>query len=187
MQKLCIFCGSKAGHDPIFIDAARETGHLLADMKITLIYGGASTGIMGEIASSVLNNGGKVIGIMARESLGKEVANDSLTQLILVDSLAERKGAMLNLGEAFIALPGGIGTIEEFSEMFTLRLMGLHNKPCGLLNVKGYFDPFLAFINNTIAEGFMKEKYRSLLHVSNSPAELLKHLENNQQLARTIL
>jgi len=176
MESICIFCGSKSGLDTIYTKSAIKLGEILAKRNIRLIYGGASTGIMGALAKSVVENGGNVTGVMARETLSKELPNTKVSKLILVDSLSERKQTMLLLSEAVIALPGGIGTLEEFSEMFTLRLLSLHHKPCGLLNTNKYYDPFISFIDNSIKEGFMSKKYRSLLIVKDDPISLLDEI-----------
>ncbi len=150
MNRISIFCGSSNGTRPEYLQVARRTGSLLADRGIGLVYGGANVGLMGAVADAALAKGGYVIGVIPRALVEKEVAHKHLTDLRVVGSMHERKATMAELSDAFIALPGGFGTMEEFVEVLTWSQLGLHAKPCGLLNVSGYYDPLLAFFRHAV-------------------------------------
>ena len=152
---------------------AKELGRVLATRKVGLVYGGARVGLMGVVADAVLAAGGQATGVIPAALVAKEIAHDGLTDLRVVQSMHERKTVMADLSDAFVALPGGWGTLEEFFETLTWGQLGLHQKPCGLLNVRGYFDRLLSFIEHSIEEGFVKREHRSMMAVSASPAELL--------------
>ena len=176
MRSVCVFAGSNAGVRDQYRAAADHLGRALAERGLTLVYGGAHVGLMGAIADAVLTSGGKVVGVIPESLVAKEVAHRALTELRVVPSMHERKALMSDLSDAFIALPGGWGTWEEFFEVLTWAQLGLHRKPCGLLNVLGYFNPLLAFVDHSMAEGFVRREYRSMMCVDTSPTGLLDRL-----------
>jgi len=173
MKSLCIFCGSSGGTKPLYLESARAVGAALAREKITVVYGGASVGVMGAIADGALSAGGRAIGVIPESLFSKEVAHEGLTTLHRVRSMHERKTLMYDLADGFIALPGGLGTLEEIFEIMTWAQLGLHQKPCGFLNVDGYFDALIQFLDRTVIEGFLKPKHRRLVLVENSLKKLL--------------
>ncbi|MED3689395.1 TIGR00730 family Rossman fold protein [Peribacillus butanolivorans] len=173
MKTLAVFCGSSKGASNVYLEAAKKLGKELAKRNITLVYGGACVGIMGAVADSVLETGGKVIGVMPSFLEKREISHKNLTELIVVDSMHERKAKMAELADGFIALPGGPGTLEEFFEIFTWAQLGLHHKPCGLLNINHYYDPLVALFNHMSDEQFLHEKYRSMALVDVEPNGLL--------------
>jgi hypothetical protein len=173
VKKLAVFCGSSNGASDVYIEGAKKLGEELAKRDIALVYGGASVGIMGAVADSVLDEGGHVIGVMPRFLDNREIAHKNLSELIIVDSMHERKAKMADLADGFIALPGGPGTLEEFFEIFTWAQLGLHHKPCGLLNINHYYDPLIALFNHMTEEQFLHEKYRTLALVDNDPKGML--------------
>jgi uncharacterized protein (TIGR00730 family) len=173
MRRVCVFAGSSAGVRPEYQSAAAELGRLLAARGIGLVYGGARIGLMGVVADSVLSGGGEAIGVIPKALVSKEVAHEGLSQLRIVGSMHERKALMADLAAAFIAIPGGWGTLEEFFEMLTWAQLGLHQKPVGLLNDLGYFDGLLSFIGHSIDEGFVHPKYRAMVVVAEEPRALL--------------
>lgn len=173
LQRVCVFCGSSPGADPRFMAAAKEVGSTLATHGIELVYGGANVGLMGALADSAMAAGGKVIGVMPRHLVGFEVAHTGLADLRIVDSMHERKALMAELSDAFIALPGGFGTLEETFEIVTWRQLGLHAKPVGLLNVAGYFDSLVSFLDRMVDERLLSPENRALLEVSESVGQLL--------------
>lgn len=176
IQRICVFCGSSLGKNPLYAETARELGRLLAARKIELVYGGGSTGLMGTIADATLDAGGKVIGVIPRPLATKELAHARLTEQHVVETMHERKGLMAKLADAFIAMPGGFGTFEEFCEVLTWAQLGLHVKPCALLNVEGYFDPLLALFNHSVEEGFVNPTHRELIVTARDPEALLEQL-----------
>lgn len=174
MQRICVFCGSSPGARPAYSAAARALGQALVAQGIELVYGGASVGLMGIVARTVLEGGGRVTGVIPRLLAEKEVALTSLDDLRIVDSMHERKALMAELSDGFIALPGGIGTIEEFVEVLTWAQLGIHTKPCGLLNSAGYYDGLLGFFDQMLAEGFIRPACRSTILVEQDPLSLLE-------------
>ena len=176
MKRLCVFAGSSAGSQPEYQRIAEDLGHALAERQIGLVYGGAKVGLMGVVANAVLASAGQVIGVIPQALVAKEVAHEGLTELRIVGSMHERKAIMAELSEGFIALPGGWGTLEEFFEVLTWGQLGLHRKPCGLLNARGYFDGLLSFVDHSIHEGFVRREYRSMISVANSPGKLIDML-----------
>jgi uncharacterized protein (TIGR00730 family) len=176
MRRICVFTGSNSGARAAYADAARELGTLLASRGIGLVYGGGRVGLMGTVADAVLAAGGEAIGVIPEALVAKEVAHTSLTRLHVVGSMHERKALMADLADAFLAMPGGWGTLEEFFEVITWAQLGLHRKPCGLLNVEGYFDGLLAFLDHSIRERFVRVENAALLAVAAAPAELLDRL-----------
>jgi uncharacterized protein (TIGR00730 family) len=174
LRRLCVFCGSSIGKRDAFQQAARELGRLLAAHGIELIYGGGNCGLMGALADEVLKNGGRVTGVIPKGLMGKELAHLQLTKLHVVADMHERKALMSSLADGFIALPGGFGTLEELFEVITWGQLGLQQKPIGLVNVEGFFDPVLELIDHAIGEGFVRPEQRQLLVSSASPKELLQ-------------
>jgi uncharacterized protein (TIGR00730 family) len=176
MMRVCVFAGSSPGSRPQYRAAAVELGRVLAARGIGLVYGGARVGLMGAVADAVLAGGGHVTGVIPRAMVEKEVAHDSLSDLRVVTSMHERKAMMADRADGFIALPGGWGTLDEFFEILTWAQLGLHQKPCGLLNVHGYFDGLLSFLEHSTTEGFVRHEYQSMIVVSDSPGGLLEQL-----------
>ena len=180
MKRICVFCGSSPGARPIYLNTARELGAELAARRIGLVYGGATVGLMGEVARSVLAGGGEVIGVIPRAMVTREVAFMDLADLRIVASMHERKAMMADLADGFIALPGGLGTLEEFCEILTWSQLGIHRKPCGLLNLDGYYDKLLAFLDYGVNERFIKEAHRSMTIVEESVTAMLERFETFQ-------
>jgi uncharacterized protein (TIGR00730 family) len=178
MKSLCVFCGSSPGTSPDYAAAAQRLGQLLADRGVGLVYGGASVGLMGTLANATLEAGGSVVGVIPRALWQREVGHTGLTELRVVESMHERKALMAELSDAFLALPGGLGTLEELFEVWTWALLGIHAKPCALLNVRRYFDPLLAFIDHATRELFIRHAHRDLLIVETDPERLLARLES---------
>ncbi len=173
MKSLAVFCGSRTGASDIYIEEAIKFGKELAQRKITLIYGGSSVGIMGAVADSIIEAGGNVIGVMPKFLDQKERSHKKLSELIIVESMHERKSKMSDLADGFIALPGGPGTLEEFFEIFTWAQLGLHQKPLGILNINHYYDPLIALFNHMTNEMFMEEKHRLMTLVDADAKGLL--------------
>ena len=177
IRRLAIFCGSNPGARPEYIVAARSFGKLLADRGIGIVYGGSNVGLMAALADAISEERGDIIGVIPRMLVEREVANTTLADLRIVDSMHERKRMMAELADGFIALPGGIGTLEEFFEIWTWGQLGMHDKPCGLLNVAGYFDPLLQFLDRAVEEKFVREVHRGMVVVESDPAALLARFE----------
>ncbi len=177
MKNICVYCGSCPGKRPEYIEAACNLAEQLVKNDIGLVYGGASIGVMGAVADAVLNAGGRVTGIIPEALAEKEVLHTGVTELKIVDSMHERKALMAELSDGFIALPGGLGTLEELFEILTWAQLGLHQKPCVLLNINGYYDGLAAFIDHAIEEQFVKEKHRDLLIIANRPDQAIKRME----------
>ena len=176
MRRLCVFCGSSVGNQPAYAEAARAMGALLAARGIGLVYGGGHVGLMGVIADAVMANGGEVIGVIPQTLADREIAHTGITELRVVDSMHTRKAMMAELSDGFIAMPGGVGTFEEFFEVVTWMQLGLHRKPCGLLNVIAFYTPLAAFIDQAVSEGFIKPVHRAAIVVDSDPARLLDTL-----------
>lgn len=172
-MRIAVFCGSSTGSDPVFIDQAKALGKQIAEDGHSLVYGGGNVGLMGIIADEVMDRGGKVVGVIPRLLKEREVAHEDISELFIVDDMHARKAKMAALSDAFVAMPGGAGTLEEIFEVWTWAQLGYHEKPCGFLNVEGYFDPLLTFIDSMCDKQFLKPIYRAMLLVSDSPAELL--------------
>lgn len=183
MQRICVFCGSNPGRDPAFLSAARAFGELLAERQIELVFGGGRVGLMGAVADAVLGGGGTAIGVIPQALAEKEVAHEDLTQLYVVSSMHERKSTMAKLSDAFVALPGGFGTLEEFCEVVTWAQLGLHSKPCGLLDVADFWKPLTQFFDLCVSAGFVGAAERELVLLESDPAALLGRLEGFQPLA----
>ena len=177
MKRVCVFLGSSAGLRPEYAEAARQLGRELARRNLGLVYGGANLGLMKILADTVLAEGGKVIGVIPQRLVEKEIAHQGLTELRVVGSMHERKAMMADLADGFIALPGGLGTFEEFFEVWTWGQLGLHAKPCGLLNVCGYFRHLIEFLDHAVDERFLREENRNLLLWATEPAKLFELFE----------
>ncbi|HSB01007.1 MAG TPA: TIGR00730 family Rossman fold protein [Anaerolineales bacterium] len=180
MKRICVFCGSSPGRGPQYIQAAKLLGYALASKNLGLVYGGAKVGMMGRIAESVLEKGGEVIGVIPKGLVEREVAFTGLSDLRVVGSMHERKALMAELSDGFIALPGGLGTIEEFLEVVTWAQLGIHAKPCGLLNVEQYYNSLLDFLDHTVSEQFVEGEHRSMILVDENPERLLQKFETYQ-------
>ena len=176
LQKFCVFCGSNPGGEPAYSEAAVNVGRLIASRGGRLVYGGGRVGLMGSVANAALEAGGEVIGVMPRSLVEKEIAHNGLTKLHIVESMHERKALMEKLSDAFLLLPGGFGSWDEFSEIVTWAQLGIHAKPCGILNVAGYYDPFLAQIDRAVAEGFVRPAHRNIVLVASDAGTLLSRL-----------
>ncbi len=173
MKRLCVFCGSSPGDDPRYMAGARELGQLLATTGIGVVYGGASVGLMGALADSALAAGGEVIGVLPQGLWDREVGHTGLTKLHIVATMHERKALMADLADGFITLPGGIGTLEEICEIPTWAQLGVHAKPCGLLDIAGYYAPLIALFDHMVAARFLKPEDRARVIVARDPAILL--------------
>lgn len=177
MRRICVYCGSNLGGRSLYTDAARELADVLVRHELELVYGGADRGIMGIIADAVLEAGGKVYGVIPEMLRGKEMAHRGLTELHVVASMHERKSKMAELADGFIALPGGFGTLEEIIEIVTWGQLQFHNKPCGLLNVDGFFDHLLAYLDHANQEGFLRPENRQMLLSEESASGLIRQFE----------
>lgn len=180
MKRITVFCGSSSGTDAIFLTQATELGQTLAKRNIELVYGGANVGLMGAVADGALKHGGKVIGVLPVFLQSKELAHNNLTELILVESMHERKTKMNDLCDGVIALPGGFGTLEELFEMLTWAQLGLHKKPIGILNTNGFYDALLVLIQTMVDKGFLKPSNQQMLLISDTIDELLVKMEKYQ-------
>ncbi|MFV5694080.1 TIGR00730 family Rossman fold protein [Flavobacterium sp. LB3P122] len=178
MKRITVFCGSSFGNEKNYELQAFLLGKVMAKKNIDLVYGGAKVGLMGAVADGVLSENGNVFGVLPRFLMSKEVAHDNLTELIIVESMHERKTRMNELSDGVIALPGGFGTLEEFFEMLTWGQLGLHKKPIGILNVDGFYDLLLEFIQKMVDNGFLKEINQKMILVSDNAQELLNKMEN---------
>ncbi len=176
-MKLCVYCGARRGDDPRYLEAAVDLGHRAARAGHTLVYGGGRIGLMGAVADAALEAGGRVIGAIPRALLEREVGHKGLSELIVVETMHQRKLAMAERADAFVALPGGIGTLEELFEMWSWRQLGYHDKPVALLNVAGYYDTLLAFMRTGVTAGFVPQAHHDLLLVRSDAASLLARLE----------
>ncbi|HSD22042.1 MAG TPA: TIGR00730 family Rossman fold protein [Anaeromyxobacter sp.] len=177
MRRVCVFCGSAPGSNGRYLEIAREVGRTLARRGLGLVYGGGSVGLMGAVATSALEAGGEVDGVIPRALEARELAHGGLTRLHRVASMHERKAKMNELSDAFVALPGGMGTLEELSEILTWAQLGLHAKPCGLLDVEGYYRPLVAYFDHAVAEGFLRPEHRQLVLVDGDVESLLGAFE----------
>ncbi|MEM9038103.1 MAG: TIGR00730 family Rossman fold protein [Actinomycetota bacterium] len=176
ITSLCVYCGSSPGHDPVYVETARALGRHLAERSVRMVYGGGAVGLMGRTADAVMAAGGEVTGIIPVGLFSREIAHQGLTELVEVDTMHTRKREMFDRADAFIALPGGLGTLEELAEILTWSQLGVHNKPVGVLDVDGYWQPFFDLLDRAVAEGFMKEENLALLVRGTDPAELLDAL-----------
>ena len=173
MKRLCVFCGANSGHDPRYGEAAAALGRGIAQAGLGLVYGGASIGLMGAVADGALKHGGEVIGVIPQTLVAREVAHHGLSDLRVVTSMHERKALMADLSDGFIALPGGVGTLEELFEVWTWSHLGLHRKPCGLLDVAGFYSGLGRFIDHVQQEGFLRDGVRNMLLMAEDPTQMI--------------
>lgn len=176
LASVCVYCGSSPGRNPAYIAAARRFGQTLARRGLGLVYGGARVGVMGALAEAALEAGGRVVGVIPRALAHREVAHDGLSELIVTESMHARKTIMADRADAFVALPGGIGTLEELFEVWTWTQLGFHGKPCGLLDVDGYFDALVRFLDHAVAEEYLQPAHRAILSIDRDPERLLDEL-----------
>ncbi|MBK8149668.1 MAG: TIGR00730 family Rossman fold protein [Acidobacteria bacterium] len=177
MKSITVFCGSNSGFRSEYAEAAKRLGNLFVSDGIRLVYGGGKVGLMGVIADEVMRGGGTVVGIIPDSLERKEVGHREVTELLVVDSMHERKAKMAEFADGFIAMPGGIGTFEEFFEILTWAQLGFHNKPCGILNIAGYYDGLLALCDNAVTEGFLRREHRQLIIEDSDPELLLSKMK----------
>lgn len=182
MKRICVFCGSRAGLNPVYSQAALDLADELHKQGLGLVYGGASVGLMGALASRMLELNAEVIGVIPEALIQKEFAHTGLSELIVVKTMHQRKFKMFELSDAFIALPGGFGTFDEFCEILTWAQIGYHTKPMGFLNVNSYFDLLIQQFDHGVREGFIRKEHRDFLIVSQSPAELMKEIQKRQEV-----
>lgn len=180
MKRIAVFCGASSGSNSIYKESATHVGQVLAQQQIELVYGGASIGIMGAVADSILAAGGKAIGVLPSFFTNREVAHEHLTQMIIVETMHERKMTMHDLSDGIIALPGGFGTMEELFEILTWGQLGLHQKPMGLLNVNGFYDPLIRMMDHMVSEGFLMEINRKMVLISDDIEALLVQMREYQ-------
>ena len=178
LTTICVFCASSPGLDPRYTEGARVFGELLARTGRRVVYGGGNTGLMGALADGVLSARGEIVGVMPRHLVEREVAHHGLTRLDTVTSMHERKARLSEMADAFVALPGGLGTLEEFAEIWTWGQLGLHRKPYGLLDVSGYWSSLLAFLDHAVAEGFMRPEHRAMVCVAQEAEALLEAMDH---------
>ncbi|MEQ9466085.1 MAG: TIGR00730 family Rossman fold protein [Ekhidna sp.] len=176
MKRIAIFCGSKMGNEPVYEQAARELTEALVKKGIEIVYGGGDVGLMGVVAETALENNGIITGVIPDKLYEMEVAHTGITKLYRVKDMHERKALMADLSDGFIALPGGVGTLEEMTEVMTWAQIGYHNKPCAFLNTKGYYDHFIAFFDHMEAEGFLYKSLSDQAIVESEPVELIARL-----------
>ena len=177
MDRLCVYCGSRSGHDPSFGAEAAAFGRELVERNVDLVYGGGGVGLMGVLAESVLDAGGDVIGVIPADLTERERLPDGLSEVRVVESMHERKRTMFDLASGFVALAGGLGTLDELFEMLTWAQLDIHDYPCGLLNVNGYYDELLAFLDTAVAAGFVADDHRELVRVHDDAGTLLEEFE----------
>lgn len=175
---ICVYCGSRLGQTAAFVEAAREVGHWIGSNGGQLVYGGGNNGLMGVVADATLASGGRVVGVIPQTLVEREFAKRDCTELHIVDTMHERKQMMAERSDAFLALPGGIGTFEELFEVWTWRQLGYHDKPIGLLDVGGYYAPLLTFLQSSVGHGFMNASQLDLLRIDSDPVELLEQLRD---------
>jgi len=185
MRRLCVFCGSSAGGPAVYADSTRHLGEAMARRGLGLVYGGGHIGLMGVLADAVLRGGGEAVGVIPQALVDKELAHAGLTELRVVETMHQRKAVMADLADGFAALPGGFGTGDELFEVLTWAQLGLHAKPVGLLNVAGYFDTLLAWLDHTVREGFLKPAHRRLLLEAAEHERLLDGLQSYRPAAET--
>jgi uncharacterized protein (TIGR00730 family) len=176
VRRVCVYAGSNPGSHPAYADAARALATTLAERGVGLVYGGGRVGLMGVLADTIIDAGGEAIGVMPQALIDREIGHRGLTELKIVDSMHDRKALMAELSDAFVAVPGGIGTLEELIEVYTWSQLGIHQKPCGVLNVRGYYDHLAAFLDHAVTQGFLRPQHRAVLSVASEPAELLDRL-----------
>ena len=184
MKNICIYCGSATGTNPEYVESARRVGATLVRRGLGLVYGGGRVGLMGVVADAVLGGGGRVVGVIPEALATREVAHEGLTELHVVADMHERKALMARSADAFLTLPGGIGTFEEFFETLSWAALALHHKPMGILNVAGYFDPLLALLDHAVGERFLRREFLELLVVSADPEAIVEELAEHTPSTR---
>jgi uncharacterized protein (TIGR00730 family) len=177
VERICVYAGSNHGSHPAYAEAAARLAQTLAERGIGVVYGGGKVGLMGVVADTALAAGAEVIGVMPQALIDREIGHGGLTELRVVDSMHERKAQMAEVSDGFVALPGDAGTLEELIEVYTWSQLGLHRKPMGVLNVRGYYDGLAALLDHAVHEGFLREEHRAALHVADDPSELLEVFE----------
>ncbi|MFW6207015.1 MAG: TIGR00730 family Rossman fold protein [Gemmatimonadota bacterium] len=180
VQRICVFCGSSAGEDSRYLDAASELGAAIAQRGLGLVYGGSRIGLMGRLAQAVLDAGGEVTGVMPRPLMNRELVHAGLHDLVVTESMHERKAEMAARSDAFVAAPGGLGTFEEFFEILTWAQLGFHRKPCGILNASDYYGPLTRMLDHAVREGFVQEQHRKMILVEDNPQVLLDRMGDYQ-------
>ena len=178
MNSICVFLGSSPGNHPAYMETAAALGRELAARSLTCVYGGSCTGLMNQLAESALAAGGKVVGVTVQALKDREAFHKGLTELHVLPTMHERKNLMVQFADGFVALPGGFGTLEEVLEVLTWAQLGFHKKPCGLLNIEGYFDSLLLFLDKAVTEGFIRWEHRNMLLESDSPEDMLRQMES---------
>jgi hypothetical protein len=178
MKAVCVYCGSAMGASPVYAEAAKTFGRALVDANLALVYGGGKVGLMGVIADEVMARGGRAIGVIPELLVDKEVGHNGLSELRVVPDMHHRKRMMADLSDAFVALPGGVGTLEELFEVYTWAQLGYHHKPVGVLNIDGFYDPLMSLLTHTVSEGFMRQTYLDLLLVDADPKQLIDRLQH---------
>ncbi|MEX3841385.1 MULTISPECIES: TIGR00730 family Rossman fold protein [unclassified Paraburkholderia] len=177
MKAVCVYCGSSPGANPVYTEAAQAFGRALVASNLALVYGGGKVGLMGVIADTVMEGGGRAIGVIPKLLVDKEVGHVGLTELHVVPDMHHRKKMMADLSDAFVAMPGGAGTLEELFEVYTWAQLGYHRKPVGVLNIGGFYDPLMALLDHTVREGFMRQTYRDMLQTDGDPVALIARLK----------
>lgn len=180
MRRVCVYCGSSPGLGSVYVAAARAAGREIAGMGIGIVYGGGNVGIMGQLATAAFEAGGEVIGVVPRDLVTEEIANFDLTDLLVVPTMHDRKTLMIEMADGFIALPGGFGTLEEIFEAITWAQLGIHNKPCGLLNVEGYFDEMINFLDRSAEAEFIHKKHRGMIYVEEDLGVLITKFKSHK-------
>ncbi|WP_395068382.1 TIGR00730 family Rossman fold protein [Paraburkholderia silvatlantica] len=177
MKAVCVYCGSSPGANPVYTEAAQAFGRALVASNLALVYGGGKVGLMGVIADTVMAGGGRAIGVIPELLVDKEVGHAGLTELHVVPDMHHRKKMMADLSDAFVAMPGGAGTLEELFEVYTWAQLGYHHKPVGVLNISGFYDPLMALLDHTVREGFMRQTYLDMLQTDGDPVALIAKLK----------
>lgn len=186
LNRIAVFCGAFSGNRPEYLQAADHLAEVLVNANIELVYGGGNVGLMGKLAAEMLRLGGKVIGVIPGFLVEKEVASSNLSELHVVDSMHERKLLLAKMADGFVMLPGGVGTLDEFFEVFTLAKIGLHHKPCGILNIANFYDTLVNFLKKTVTEGFLDTISHEMIIIENKPDQLLQRFVNYRSpLTRT--
>lgn len=178
LKRICVFCGSNPGNDPAYLEAAQTLGAAIVTRGYELVYGGAEVGLMGTVADAALEAGGRVVGVMPKALVDKEIGHKGLSEQHIVSSMHERKALMADLSDGFIALPGGVGTLEEIFEIWTWAQLGHHDKPLAFMNVLGFYDPLCAFLDHQSSEGFVRKGHRDMAIFSKDAEEILQAFEN---------
>ena len=178
MKRISVFCGSNTGSDPVYADATQQFAHVLVQNDLGAVFGGGKVGLMGVLAEAMIENKGEIIGVIPQKLMDRELAHNGITELHVVDTMHQRKALIANLSDAFVALPGGIGTMEEIIEVYTWSQLGYHHKPCGFLNIDGYFNKFGEFLDEMVQKGFLRQIHRDTLMIEEDPIKLIHRILN---------